>query len=93
MHALVLVVHRATGYIHLAAEDRFERCLALLLPALVDLGTIVRELLDAEHHTVICDGHALHPVGDGLVDKTCHLRLSVQDRVICMDVQMYVIFH
>ena len=93
VHALVLVVHRAAGYVHLAAEDRLERRFALLLPAFVDLGAVVRELLDAEHHAVVRDGHAFHPVGHGLVDQPCHLRLSVQDGVVRVDVQMYVIFH
>jgi hypothetical protein len=37
------------------------------------------KLLDTEHVTMIGDGHALHAIGDSLVDKPTDTRLSVED--------------
>ena len=80
-----LILHIVTGHIHLAAKDRLERILALGLEFLIDFGTIVRQLFDAVHHSVIGDGHTFHAIGHGLVDQVSHLRLTVKDRVMSVN--------
>ena len=37
--------------------------------------------------------HALHPVGNSLVNEFSDRRLPVENRIICVNVQMYEIFH
>ena len=89
-----LQVHVATtGHIHLTAEDRLERFQAFFLALLVHADADVMEFLNAEHVAVIRDGHALHAVGNGFVHKFLDARLSVENRVVGMYVQMYEIFH
>jgi hypothetical protein len=51
------------------------------------------ELLNAEHVTMVSDGHALHSVGNSLVNQFLDARLSVKYRIIGMYMQMYEIFH
>jgi hypothetical protein len=51
------------------------------------------KFFDAEHVTVIGDGHALHAIFYRLVDKPFYARLSVEYGVVGMYVQMYEIFH
>ena len=75
-----LQVHvTATGHIHLTAEDRLERLQSVLLTLFVYAVADVMKFLNAEHVTVICDGHTLHAVGNGLIDKLLDARLSVED--------------
>ena len=82
-----------TGYIHLTAKDRFERLQSVLLALLVYPVADVMKFLNAEHVTMICDSHPLHTVGNGLIHKFLDARLPIKDRIICMYVQMYEIFH
>jgi hypothetical protein len=72
--------------IHLAPEDRLERFLPFRLPLLVYRGTIVGEFLDTIHDTMISDGHTFHSVFDSLVNEMRHLRLSVENTIVCMNV-------
>jgi hypothetical protein len=51
------------------------------------------KFLDAKHIAMIGNGHALHAVADGLVNQPLNTRLTVQDGVICMYMQVYEIFH
>ena len=90
---LVLVLLVMVRYIHLTAKDRLERLQSVGLALLVDTGTIVRELLDAIHHAVVGNGHALHAVLDGFIDQVRHLGLTVKYRIMSMYVQMNEIFH
>ena len=76
---LHLVLLAVAGNVHLATENGLERLEAVLLPVLIDFGTVVRELLDAVHHAVIGDGHTAHAVFDGLVDQMIDARLSVEN--------------
>ena len=66
------------GYVHLTAEDGLERLLPFFLSFAVHLITIVEELLDTEHITMIGNGHATHAVGHRLVHKTIDARLSIK---------------
>ena len=93
--ALVLLTFflASASHIHLASDDGFERLQPLLLPVFVDLGAIVYQFLDAEHHAVVGHGHTLHSVLDGLVHEMWNLRLAVEDGILCMNVQMNEIFH
>ena len=84
--SLVAVLLMMVSDIHLAAEDGLERLQALTLALLVDRGTVVGKLLDAVHHTVVGDGHTLHAVLDGFVDKMRDLGLAVEDAVMGVDV-------
>ena len=90
---LVLVLLVMVRYIHLTAKDRLERLQSVGLALLVDTGTIVRELLDAIHHAVVGNGHALHAVLDGFVDQMGHLGLTIKNGIMSMYVQMNEIFH
>ena len=83
---LVPVLLTVVGDIHLTAEDRFERLLPFSLALLVDGCAIVGELLDTIHDTMIRDGHAFHPVFNSLVNEVGHLRLSVKNTIMCMNV-------
>ena len=83
----------SSGHIHLTSEDGLERFQSLFLPCLVDTIADIMELLNAEHVTMVSDGHALHAVGNSLVNQFLDARLSVQNRIIGMYVQMYEIFH
>ena len=80
-------------HIHLTAEDGLERGLALVLELAVDGLAVVEELLDAEHIAVVGDGHAAHTVGHSLVYEPLHGRLSVENGVICVNVEVDEIFH
>lgn len=70
--APVLTLLVVIGDVHLATEDRLERLLALLLALLVDACTIIGKFLDAVHHAVVGDGHALHAVGNGFVHQVVY---------------------
>ena len=77
-------MHSASCNIHLTSEDGLERLFTILLTPLVDISTIVRELLYTEHHAMICYRHTLHSISDSLINKPCHLRLTIEDGVISM---------
>ena len=90
----LLQVHVATTrHIHLTAEDRLEGFEAVFLTLFVHAVADVVKFLNAEHVAVIGDGHALHTVADGFIYKLLDTRLSVEDRVVGMYMQMYEIFH
>ena len=80
-------------HIHLAAEDGLEGLQSFLLAAFVHVVHNVVELLDAEHVSVVGDGHAAHAVADGFVHEVLDFRLSVEYRIVRMYVQMNEIFH
>ena len=82
-----------TRDIHLTAKDRFERFQPLLFATLVDAAHIVMEFLDAEHVSMVGNGHASHTIADGFVHQSFDTGLSIKYRVIGMYVQMYEIFH
>ena len=93
MVLLATVGLRAAGHIHLATENRLEFRLAFGLPLLVDLVAIVKQFLDTHHVAMIGDGHAAHAVGQGFIDKFVDARLSVEDGIIRMYVQVDEISH
>ena len=70
--------------IHLAAEDGDKGVQPFLLATFVDAAYIVVKLLDAEHVTMVSDGHTPHTIGNSLVYQSLDARLAVQDRVICV---------
>ena len=70
--------------IHLTAEDGLEGFKSLLLASFIDATNIVVELLDAEHVTMVSDGHTLHTIGNSLVNQSLDARLAIQYRIICM---------
>ena len=69
VHLLHHVFLAASRHIHLAAENGLERLLALFLPTLIEAAHIIVEFLDAKHIAMVCDGHAAHSVGHGLVNE------------------------
>ena len=82
--ALLLVgqaLHLLLHVLELAARLALER------------GDIVGKLLDAHHIAVVGDGHAAHAVGYGLVYDIRYLALPVQERILCVDVQVYEVLH
>ena len=90
----ILQVHVATtGHIHLTAEDGLEGFEALFLALFVHAVADVVKFLNAKHIAVIGDGHAFHAVADSFIYKLLDTRLSVENRVVGMYMQMYEIFH
>ena len=90
----LLQMHVATTrHIHLTAEDGLERFEAVFLTLFVHAVADVVKFLNAEHVAVIGDGHALHAVADGFIYKLLDTRLTIEDRVVGMYMQMYEIFH
>ena len=83
----------AACHVHLATEDGLERLLALFLQLAVYLVAIVVQLFHAKHIAVVGDSHAAHTVSHGLVDKLFHRRLSVENGVVGVYVQVYEVFH
>ena len=73
-------------HIHLATEDGLERFQSFLFATFVHTVHIVMELLDAKHVAVIGNGHTLHAVGYSFVYQPFDARLSVENRIVCMDV-------
>ena len=80
-------------HVHLTTKDGLEGLQTVFLAAFVDAADIVVKLLDAEHVAMIGYRHASHAVAYGLVNQAFDARLTVQDRVVCMYMQMYEIFH
>ncbi len=74
------------------AYERFER-LDLIAPRRVFLLDIVEKLLYAEHVAVVCQRDAGHTVLDRLVDELGYARLTVEYRILRVDVKMYEIAH
>ena len=91
--AVLLLLRTIACYIHFAAEDGFERFLVGLGAFGVHFVHNVVKLLDAEHVAVVGNGHAAHPVGDGLVYKILYFRLSVEYRKVRVYVKVNKIFH
>ena len=75
-----------TRHIHLATKDGLKRFQAIFFAILIDANAIVMKFLDAKHIAMIRDGHALHAVGNSLVHQVLDLRLSVKNRIVCMNV-------
>ena len=92
-HLLHLVLFPASCDIHLAAQDGLERLLTFRLPLFVYTLAIIIEFLYSEHVAMVCYRHALHPVSHSLVYEALDAGLSVENRIISMNVQMYEIFH
>ena len=90
---LVLIIERALGHIHLAAEDGLERLLPLLLQRFVFLGNVVEIFFHAHHVAMVCNGHATHPVFDGFIDQSGNTGLTIQERVLSVYVKVYKILH
>ena len=86
---LVHVFVAATRYVHLAAEDGLEGFLPFLLPFAVDGVADVVELFDAEHVAVVGESHAAHAVGYGLVHHLLDGGLTVEQRVLRVNVEVY----
>ena len=83
---ILLTVFLATmGYIHLTAYDGLERFQSLFLSAFVHLGAIVAKLLDAEHHTMVGNGHTLHAISNSLVHKTGNPGLTIKNGILGMN--------
>ena len=53
----------------------------------------IKELLYAEHVSMVGYGDSRHTVGHCLVDKSRNGSLTVKDRILCVDVEMYEWFH
>ena len=83
----------AARNVHLATEDRLERLLALVFQLAVYLVAVVEQLFHAEHIAMVGDSHAAHAVSHGFVDKLFHRRLSVENGVVGVYVQVYEVFH
>ena len=90
----VFLLFRAMfGHIHLATEDGLERLFTLLFEFFIHRVTVIEKLLNAEHVAMVGHGHALHAIGNSLVDKPLDARLSVEDRIIGMYVKMNEVLH
>ena len=68
-----LLLRPILGHIHLTAKDRLERFKSFLLSLFIHADTVVVKLLDAEHITMVGDGHAFHSISYRLVDKLRNL--------------------
>jgi hypothetical protein len=90
---LDLALLRAVGHIDLTTEDGFEGFLARFLQLAVLLVAHVEELFDAEHVSMIGNGHTFHTVTDSFVYQLLDAGLTVEYRIICMYVQVYEVFH
>ena len=76
---LHLIGFSVASHIHFASDDGFKLGQALFFAFAVHLFTIVVKLFCAEHVAMVCEGHASHTVGHGLVYETLHARLSVEN--------------
>ena len=83
----------AARNVHLATEYWLERLLALIFQLAVYLVAVVEQLFHAEHIAMVGDSHAAHAVSHGFVDKLFHRRLSVENGVVGVYVQVYEVFH
>ena len=83
----------AARNVHLATEYWLERLLALVFQLAVYLVAVVEQLFHAEHIAMVGDSHAAHAVSHGFVDKLFHRRLSVENGVVGVYVQVYEVFH
>ena len=91
--ALAHVLVAVSCHVHLAAEDRLERLQPFLLPCLVDILAIIVQLLDAKHVAVVRESQAAHSVLDGFVHHALDARLSVEERVLGVDMKVYEVLH
>ena len=80
-------------HIHLTTEDGFEWIQPLFLAFAVHFTAIVEKILYAEHIAMVCYGHSAHSVCYGLVHKARNAGLSVQQRILGMNVEMYEVLH
>ena len=82
-----------TGHIHLTTKDGLERIKSVLLALFVNTHADVVKFLNTEHVSMIGNSHALHAIVNGFIHKLFDARLTIQNRVVCMYMQMYEIFH
>ena len=69
------------------------KVLTLLLKLVIDLVAVVLKLLNAHHVAVISNGNALHTVCYGLVNQLLDVGLTVQQRVLRMNMKMNEFLH
>ena len=89
---LVLVVQRATGTVRLGTHDRLKLRLALLATGVNLIGSI-EEILDAEHITMVGEGHGVHAVLPRLLDEIGNFRHAVKHRIVRVYVQVRELRH
>ena len=86
--SVIFVLHLLmpmTRHIHLAPENGLERLQSLFLSLSVHIMAIVMKLLDTEHITMVGNSHTLHSVGNRLIHKLLDARLSIEQRIIGMN--------
>ena len=93
VYLLFHAFHAAARHIHLASEDRLEWLLTLFLQVLVDFVTLVKKVFHAKHIAVVSNGHAAHSVANGFLYQSLYRTLAVEQRIICMRVQVNKIVH
>ena len=79
---LHLIFFTVVCHIHLATKNGFERFFAFVFAFSVYLVTIVEQLFDAEHVTMVSNSHTAHTVGHGFVYEFLHARLPVEYRIV-----------
>lgn len=90
---LTVTLFLATGsHIDLAANYRLEMP-TLFLEVLIDLVTVILELLNAHHVAVVSYGNAPHTVCYRLVHQLLYIGLTVKQRVLRMDMKMNEFLH
>ena len=90
---LVFIFLMPRGYIHLTTEDGLKRREVLLATLLVHLVDGIEILFDAIHHAMVGDSHAAHAVVDGFLHQTGDARLTIEEAVVSVDVEMYEVVH
>ena len=80
-------------HINFATEDRLDDGLSSLRTCLVFLGCYVEKVLNAEHIAVIGDGETRHTVGGSLSEESADFTLPIEERKLCMYVEMCERFH
>ena len=80
-------------HINLTAKDRLDNGLSSLRTCLVLLGCNVEKVLNAEHIAVISDGETRHTVGGSLGEESADFTLPIEERKLCMYVEMCERFH
>ena len=82
-------LHRPPCTVHLTAEYRRKVQVRIFF---LQFLHIIEVFLDSKHIAVVGHSHALHPVGNSFIHKLTDLCLTVQHRILRMDMQMYKIW-
>ena len=92
-HFFDFILLGTTCDIHLTAKDGLKGLLPFSFEFFIDTIGIIEKFLNAKHIPMVGNCHTLHTISNCLIYKAFDRGLTIQNRVICMDVKVYVIIH